>query len=76
MSSELNELKTAWYRYNKQINSYLLVLPQENINSYDLVAKSLTAPVFDINKYQNADDSLEVFNEIVYKMAHYYFNVF
>lgn len=52
------------------------MLPQENINSYDLVAKSLTTPVFDINKYQNSDDALEVFNEIVYKMAHYYFNVF
>lgn len=40
------------------------------------MAKSLATPVFDINKYQNADDSIEVFNEIVYKMAHYYFNVY
>jgi hypothetical protein len=49
-----------------------------------MVAKSLQMPVFDISKYGGGIGSVhveamqfaDIFNEIVYKMAHYYFSVF
>jgi hypothetical protein len=39
--SELYELKNIWFMFNKKINSMLVVLPQEILNRYDLVAKTL-----------------------------------
>jgi hypothetical protein len=50
-----------------------------------MVAKQLQMPVFDISKYQSTSTGehgekqiafLDIFNEIVYKMAQYYFTVF
>ena len=74
--SELFELKNMWYLYNKKINSLLVILPQEILNRYDMVSKTLQLPVFDITKYANDTAFLDIFNEIVYKMAQYYFSVF
>jgi hypothetical protein len=41
-----------------------------------MVAKTLQLPVFDISKYSSDTAFMEIFNEIVYKMAQYYFSVF
>ncbi len=41
-----------------------------------MVMKSLQAPLFDINKYPEGAAYLDIFNEIVFKMAHFYFAVF
>lgn len=38
--------------------------------------KSLQAPLFDINKYPEGAEYVNIFNEIVFKMAHFYFAVF
>lgn len=51
LMSELYELKNMWYLYSKKINSLLVILPQEILNRYDMVAKTLQMPVFDVNKY-------------------------
>ena len=51
LQSEVFELKNTWFLYNKKINSVLVILPQEILNRYDMVAKSLVAPVFDLTKY-------------------------
>lgn len=67
--SELFELKSMWFMYNKKINSMLVILPQEILNRYDMVAKTLQPPVFDITKYSHENSFLDTFNEIVYKMA-------
>lgn len=76
LASELFELKNLWFLYNKKINQLLMILPQEVLNRYDMVVKSLSAPVFDVAKYP-ADTAFEaVFNEIVYKMGQFYFAVF
>lgn len=53
-----------------------MILPQEVVNRYDMVMKSLQAPLFDINKYPEGAEYIEIFNEIVFKMAHFYFAVF
>ena len=53
-----------------------MILPQEVVNRYDMVMKSLQAPLFDINKYPDDASYVEIFDEIVFKMAHYYFAVF
>lgn len=76
--SELFELKNLWFVYNKKINSVLSILPQEVLNRYDLVAKSLQPPVFDATRTPTAPetDITTVFDEIVYKLAQYYFSVF
>ena len=74
--SELQELKLTWFIYNKKINSLLLILPQENLQRYDSVSKTLQMPVFDLNKNKENKTFIEQFNEIVYKMASYYFSVF
>jgi hypothetical protein len=76
LMSEVFELKNTWFDYNKKINSVLTVLPQEILNRYDMVVKSLQPPVFDMGKYQETTRFIDVFNEISYKMAHYYFSVF
>ena len=49
--SELFELKNLWFVYNKKINSVLAILPQEVLQRYDMVAKTLQSPVFDITRY-------------------------
>lgn len=41
LMSEVFELKNTWFLYNKKINSVLVILPQEILNRYDMVAKSL-----------------------------------
>jgi hypothetical protein len=41
-----------------------------------MVMKSLQAPLFDINKYDEGAAYIDIFNEIVFKMAHFYFAVF
>lgn len=75
--SELFELKNLWFQYNKKINSILTILPQDVLNRYDMVAKTLQAPVFDVTRYPHNENELSaVFDEIVYKMAQYYFSVF
>lgn len=51
LQSEVFELKNIWFLYNKKINSVLVILPQEILNRYDMVARSLQAPVFDMAKY-------------------------
>ncbi len=54
LMSELYELKNMWFMYSKKINSLLVILPQEILNRYDMVAKTLQTPVFDISKYGGA----------------------
>ena len=76
--SEVYELKNLWFVYNKKINTILSILPQEVLGRYDMVAKTLQPPVFDMSRYPSASeqDFSVTFNEIVYKMAQYYFSVF
>ena len=74
--SEVFELKNTWFLYNKKINSVLVILPQEILNRYDMVSKSLQPPVFDMSKYAEGTRFIDIFNEITYKMAQYYFSVF
>ena len=69
LQSEVFELKNTWFLYNKKINSVLVILPQEILNRYDMVAKSLQAPVFDLAKYPQDQKFIEIFDEITYKMA-------
>ena len=69
LMSELFELKNLWFFYNKKINSLLTILPQEILNRYDMVSKTLQPPVFDIARYPVEHNFVETFNEIVYKMA-------
>lgn len=76
LMSEVFELKNTWFLYNKKINSVLVILPQEILNRYDMVAKSLQAPVFDMSKYPSDQKFIEIFDEITYKMAQYYFSIF
>jgi ATP-dependent Lon protease len=76
LMSEVFELKNTWFLYNKKINSVLVILPQEILNRYDMVAKSLQPPVFDMAKYPEEARFIDIFNEITYKMAQYYFSVF
>lgn len=76
LMSELYELKNMWFMYNKKINNLLVVLPQEILNRYDMVSKTLQMPIFDVSKYSADNSFLDTFNEIVYKMAQYYFSVF
>lgn len=75
-AGELYELKNLWFNYNKNINQLLMMLPQEVLTRYDMVVKSLQAPVFDLAKYSKETEHEMIFNEIVYKMAQYYFAVF
>jgi hypothetical protein len=76
LMSEVFELKNTWFLYNKKINSVLVILPQEILNRYDMVAKSLNPPTFDMGKYPVDAKFLDIFDEITYKMAQYYFSVF
>lgn len=74
--SDIFELKNIWFVFNKKINSLLAILPTEILNRYDMVIKTLQAPVFEIAKYPVEISFLDNFNEIVYKLAHYYFSIF
>ena len=76
LSSELFELKNLWFTYNKKINQLLMILPQEVLNRYDMVVKSLQAPAFDLEKYSPETEYVEIFNEVVFKMGQFYFAVF
>lgn len=76
LMSEVFELKNTWFLYNKKINSVLVILPQEILNRYDMVAKSLQPPTFDMGKYPVDAKFIDIFDEITYKMAQYYFSVF
>ena len=67
--SELYELKNIWFMYNKKINSLLVILPQEILNRYDMVSKTLQAPVFEMAKYPVEGNFLETFNEVVFNLA-------
>lgn len=69
LMSELYELKNIWFMFNKKINSMLVILPQEILNRYDMVAKTLQPPVFDVSKYPTEGNFLDTFDEIVYKLA-------
>jgi len=69
LAAELYEMKNLWFVYNKKINSLLHILPQEVLNRYDLVIKSLTTPVFDKHKYPAKVTQAEMFHECVYKMG-------
>lgn len=77
LNSELYELKNIWFTYNKKINSVLAILPQEVLNRYDMISKTLSPPVFDVTRYPHEEKDLSViFDEITYKMAQYYFSVY
>lgn len=76
LNSEIYELKQLWFTYNKKINSLLMILPQEVINRYDMVVKSLQPPVFDTTKYDGDKNIADIFDEVVFKMAQFYFAVF
>lgn len=76
LAAELYELKNLWFVYNKKINQLLHILPQEVLNRYDLVIKSLTTPVFDKHKYPAKVTQEQMFHECVYKMGQFYFSVF
>ena len=81
LMSELFELKNLWFVFNKKMNSILTILPAEVLNRYDMVAKTLQTPVFDITRYTPSvttpgiDPTVpevtfqQTFDEIVYKMA-------
>lgn len=70
LMSEIFELKNLWFVYNKKINSVLSILPSEVLGRYDMVAKTLQPPVFDVSRYPHNEGELSAtFNEIVYKMA-------
>ena len=75
LASELFELKNLWFAYNKKINTLLMILPQDVVNRYDMVVKSLSPPQFENNKFSNVDYE-DVFDEAVFKMAQFYFAVF
>jgi hypothetical protein len=51
LMSELFELKNLWFVFNKKMNSILTILPAEVLNRYDMVAKTLQTPVFDVTRY-------------------------
>ena len=60
--SEIFELKSTWFQYNKKINSVLIILPQEILNRYDMVSKSLMPPVFDMSNYPADLKFIEIFD--------------
>jgi hypothetical protein len=56
LMSEVYELKNLWFVYNKKINTILSILPQEVLGRYDMVAKTLQPPVFDMSRYPSASE--------------------
>lgn len=69
LASELFELKNLWFIYNKKINQLLMILPQEVLNRYDMVVKSLQVPLFDVTKYPPKTEYVDIFNEVTFKMG-------
>ena len=76
LASELFELKNLWFVYNKKINQLLMILPTEVVNRYDMSIKSLLPPVFDVTTYPPKMEYIDIFNEIIFKMSQFYFQVF
>mmetsp|Transcript_16385 Transcript_16385/g.27744 ORF Transcript_16385/g.27744 Transcript_16385/m.27744 type:complete len:436 (+) Transcript_16385:711-2018(+) len=76
LMSEVFELKNTMFLYNKNITNVLGLLPEDILARYDMVVKSLQNPVFDLGKYPSDAKFIDIFNEITYKMAQYYFSIF
>lgn len=76
INSEITDLKNTWFQFNKRMNSSLMVLPSEMLNTYDMVVKTLPVPNFELYRYRNEVSLYELFNQITCKMAHYYFSMF
>ncbi|CAI2378439.1 unnamed protein product [Moneuplotes crassus] len=76
INSEISDLKNTWFQFNKRMNSALMMLPSEMINTYDMVVKTLPVPNFEIHRYRSEISLYELFNQITCKMAHYYFSMF
>lgn len=76
INSEITDLKNTWFQYNKRMNSSLMILPAEMLNTYDMVVKTLPVPNFEMYRYRNEVPLYELFNQITCKMAHYYFSLF
>jgi endopeptidase La len=76
INSEITDLKNTWFQFNKRMNSSLMVLPSEMLNTYDMVVKTLPVPNFEMYRYRNEVSLYELFNQITCKMAHYYFSMF
>ena len=76
INSEITDLKNTWFQFNKRMNSSLMILPSEMLNTYDMVVKTLPVPNFELYRYRNEVSLYELFNQITWKMAHYYFSLF
>jgi endopeptidase La len=76
INSEITDLKNVWFQFNKRMNSSLMILPSEMLNTYDMVVKTLPVPNFEMYRYRNEVSLYELFNQITCKMAHYYFSLF
>jgi endopeptidase La len=76
INSEITDLKNIWFQFNKRMNSSLMILPTEMLNTYDMVVKTLPVPNFEMYRYRNEVSLYELFNQITCKMAHYYFSLF
>jgi hypothetical protein len=76
MTSEIHDLKNTWYVFNKKMSSCLGVMPTEMMNTYDMIAKTLPVPNFELHRYTNTKSLYDILNEITSKMAHYYFSIY
>ena len=76
INSEITDLKNTWFQFNKRMNSSLMILPSEMLNTYDMVIKTLPVPNFEMYRYRSEVSLFELFNQITCKMAHYYFSLF
>lgn len=76
INSEITDLKNTWFQFNKRMNSSLMILPSEMLNTYDMVVKTLPVPNFEMHRYRSEVSLYELFNQIICKMAHYYFSLF
>ena len=48
MTSEIHDLKNTWFVFNKKMTTALSVMPAEMMNTYDMIAKTLPVPSFDL----------------------------
>jgi len=64
INSEIADLKNTWFQFNKRMNSALMMLPSEMINTYDMVVKTLPVPNFEMHRYRNEVSLHELFNQI------------
>ena len=76
MTSEINDLKNTWFVFNKKLNTSLSVMPNEMMNTYDMIAKTLPIPSFELYRYSSSKTLYDILNEITSKMAHYYFSIY